>query len=226
MINKNEKNDPGNFLNLKSFHSFAHSMENRRKILQKATELFMRSGIRSVSMDEIANQSGVSKKTIYQYYADKDELVDAVMQEEEKRIQNDTKECFEQSVDAVQEFLLTISRIYVQFSEMNPVVISDMERFHPKAHNRFQKMKYDHLFKVIHKNLQRGIEEGLYREEIDTEVVAKYRIESIMIPFNLSVFPPAKFSLAAVTKELMEHYLFGLATVKGHKLILKYKKSN
>ena len=201
-------------------------MENRRKILQKATELFMRSGIRSVSMDEIANQSGVSKKTIYQYYADKDELVDAVMEEEEKRIKSDLKESFEQSADAVQEFLLTISRIYAQFSQMNPVVISDMERFYPTAHNRFQKMKYDHLFKVIQKNLQRGIEEGLYREEIDTEVIAKYRLESIMIPFNLSVFPPAKFSLAAVTKELMEHYLFGLATLKGHKLILKYKKTN
>ena len=174
-------------------------------------------------MDEIASQSGVSKKTIYQYYADKDELVDAVMEEEEKKVKSDSNECFDQSKDAVEEFLLTISRIYTRFSKMNPVIISDMERFHPKAHSRFQKMKYDHLFKVIQKNLQRGIEEGLYRSEIDTEVIARYRLESIMIPFNLSVYPPAKFSLAAVTKELMEHYLFGLATVKGHKLILKYK---
>jgi AcrR family transcriptional regulator len=199
-------------------------MDTQERILLKATELFMRSGIRSVSMDEIASQSGVSKKTIYQYYADKDELVDAVMQEEEKRVKNDTKDCFEQSGDAVEEFLLTISRIYEQFSQMNPVVISDMERFHPKAHSRFQKMKYDHLFKVIQKNLQRGIAEGLYREEIDAEVITKYRLESIMIPFNLSVYPPAKFSLAAVTKELMVHYLFGLATLKGHKRILKYKE--
>ena len=175
-------------------------------------------------MDEIASQSGVSKKTVYQIYADKDELVDAVMEDEEKRVKKDTQDCFEQSRDAVEEFLLTISRIYAQFSQMNPVVISDMERFHPKAHDRFQKMKYEHLFKVIQKNLQRGIAEGLYREEIDTEVITKYRLESIMIPFNLSVYPPAKFSLAAVTKELMEHYLFGLATIKGHKLILKYKE--
>jgi AcrR family transcriptional regulator len=201
-------------------------MDMQERILLKATELFMRSGIRAVSMDEIASQSGVSKKTIYQYYSDKDELVDAVMQEEEKRVKKDTKECFEESVDAVEEFLLTISRIYLQFSQMNPVVISDMERFHPKAHGRFQKMKYDHLFKVIQKNLQRGIDEGLYREEINTEVITKYRLESIMIPFNLSVYPPAKFSLAAVTKELMEHYLFGLATIKGHKLILKYKNKS
>ena len=201
-------------------------METRIKILQKATELFMRSGIRAVSMDEIANQAGVSKKTIYQYYADKDELVDAVMQEEEKRIHTDSKECLEQSNDAIEEILLTLSRIYTQFSQMNPVVISDMERFHAKAHQRFHKMKYEHLHKVILKNLERGIQEGLYREELNIDMIAKYRLESIMIPFKLDLFPPAKYSLAAVAKELMEHFLFGLATLKGHKLILKYKKTN
>ncbi|MFN9114529.1 MAG: TetR/AcrR family transcriptional regulator [Bacteroidota bacterium] len=199
-------------------------MDTQERILHKARELYMRNGIRAVSMDDIATQSGVSKKTIYQYYADKDELVDAVMQMEEKRIHQDSKECFEQSGDAIEEILLTLSRIYTRFSQMNPMIISDMERFHQKAHNRFQKMKYDHLHRVISTNLKRGIQEGLYREELDVDVITKYRLESIMIPFNLSVYPAASYSLAAVTKELMEHYLFGLATLKGHKLILKYQK--
>lgn len=199
-------------------------METQERILNKARELFMRNGIRGVSMDDIATQSGVSKKTIYQYYADKDELVDAVMQMEEKRVHQDSKECFEQSGDAIEEILLTLSRIYTRFSQMNPMIISDMERFHPKAHNRFQKMKYDHLHKVISTNLKRGIREGLYREELNVDVITKYRLESIMIPFNMSVYPVASYSLAAVTKELMEHYLFGLATLKGHQLILKYQK--
>jgi AcrR family transcriptional regulator len=199
-------------------------MDTQERILHKARELFMRNGIRAVSMDDIATQSGVSKKTIYQYYADKDELVDAVMQIEEQRVQQDSKECFEQSGDAIEEILLTLSRIYTRFSQMNPMIISDMERFHQKAHNRFQKMKYDHLHRVISTNLKRGIQEGLYREEMNVDVITKYRLESIMIPFNLSVYPTASYSLAAVTKELMEHYLFGLATLKGHKLILKYQK--
>lgn len=199
-------------------------MDTQERILHKARELYMRNGIRAVSMDDIATQSGVSKKTIYQYYADKDELVDAVMQMEEIRIHQDSKECFEQSGDAIEEILLTLSRIYTRFSQMNPMIISDMERFHQKAHNRFQKMKYDHLHRVISTNLKRGIQEGLYREELDVDVITKYRLESIMIPFNLSVYPAATYSLAAVTKELMEHYLFGLATLKGHKLILKYQK--
>jgi AcrR family transcriptional regulator len=199
-------------------------METQHKILQKAKELFMRMGIRAVSMDDIATQTGISKKTIYQYYEDKDELVDAVMKEEEESVHRDSKECLALSKNAVEEILLTLSRVYTRFSQMNPLVISDMERFHTKAHLRFQQMKYDHLYNMIQKNIKRGIKEGLYRKELNLEVITKYRLESIMIPFNLKVYPPSKFSLAEVTKELMEHFLIGLSTLKGHELILQYKE--
>jgi len=199
-------------------------LETQIKILQKAKELIMRMGIRSVSMDDIATQTGISKKTIYQYYADKDELVDAVMMEEEKIVHNDAKECLDLSANAIEEILLTLSRVYARFSQMNPVVISDMERFHTKAHERFQKMKYEHLYNVIQNNIKRGISEGLYRKELNLEIIAKYRLESIMIPFNMNLFPPSKFSLAEVTKELMEHFLIGLSTLKGHELIIQYKE--
>jgi AcrR family transcriptional regulator len=200
-------------------------MDTQQRILEKATELFMRSGIRAVSMDEIASQTGISKKTIYQFYKDKDELVDAVMQSEEQSIQQDSKECLEQSENAVEEILLTLSRVYARFSKMNPVIISDMQRFHTKAHNRFQKLKYEHLNNVIQENIQRGIQEGLYRKSLNIEVITKYRLESIMIPFNLNVYPTSEYSLADVAKELMEHFLFGLATIEGHQLILKYKEN-
>jgi AcrR family transcriptional regulator len=199
-------------------------METQQKILQKANELFMRMGIRSVSMDDIATQTGMSKKTIYQYFADKDELVDAVMKLQEESVHCDSKECLELSQNAIEEILLTLSRVYTRFSQMNPLVISDMERFHSKAHGRFQQMKYDHLFNVIQNNIRRGMAEGLYRKELNVEVITKYRLESIMIPFNLHVYPPSKFSLAEVTKELMEHFLVGLSTLKGHELILQYKE--
>jgi AcrR family transcriptional regulator len=199
-------------------------MDTQIKILQKAQELFMRMGIRAVSMDDIATQAGMSKKTIYQYYADKDELVDAVMIEEEKSVHNDSRECFELSNNAIEEILLTLSRVYTRFSQMNPLVLFDMERFHTKAHNRFQKMKYEYLYNVIQTNIKRGMKEGLYRKELNVDVITRYRLESIMIPFNMNVYPPSKFSLAEVTKELMEHFLIGLSTLKGHELILQYKE--
>lgn len=199
-------------------------MDTKDRIQQKATEQFMRLGIRSVSMDDIAGLLGVSKKTIYQYFADKEELVDAVMQLEEERMHLDCTQCANQSNDAIHEIFLMMEQINDQFSQMNPVILFDLEKFHPRVFQRFLNMKNNFLLNIIRNNIQKGIAEGLYRPEINIDVISKYRLESTMLPFNLMLFPPGKYNLAEVTNELMEHFLYGLATLKGHKLILKYKE--
>lgn len=197
-------------------------MEPKIRIKKKAHELFMGLGIRSVSMDDIATQLGMSKKTIYQYYADKDELVNAVMDDEELRMQTDCTSCNVGSKDAIDEVFRNIRLIYEQFSQMNPMVLHDLEKFHPSAFGRFLKMKNEFLYQVIHSNLLRGIAEGLYRPEINVDVLTKYRLESIMLPFNIFVFPPAKYSLAEISREMTVNFLFGLASQKGYELIIKY----
>src|SRR3982074_1681456 len=98
------KKTDGNFGYNKSFHSFVtlnRNMEVKERILTKADELFMQYGIRSVSMDDIATQLGISKKTIYQYFADKDELVDAVVESDVKEMQLDCINCNEEAQDAI-----------------------------------------------------------------------------------------------------------------------------
>ncbi|HMO31488.1 MAG TPA: TetR/AcrR family transcriptional regulator [Lacibacter sp.] len=199
-------------------------METKERILQKATEQFMRLGIRSVSMDDIAGLLGMSKKTIYQLFADKEELVDAVMQLEEQRMHHDCRSCATRSRDAVEEVFLTMEQVNEQFSQMNPVVVYDMEKYHPRVFQRFQHMKNDFLLGIIRDNINRGIREGLYRPELNVDVISKYRLESTMLPFNLTLFPPGRYNLAELSNELAEHFLYGLATLKGHKLIIKYKQ--
>ena len=80
------------------------------------------------------------------------------------------------------------------------------------------------LLEVIRKNMEWGIKEELFRPEINMDVMSKFRLESMMIAFNISVFPPRKYNLVEVTQEIIEHFVYGLATIKGHKLILKYKQ--
>ena len=69
-----------------------------------------------------------------------------------------------------------------------------------------------------------GIRDELYRADLDTDVLSKFRIESMMIPFNVTVFPPGKYNLAETSELIIEHYVYGLATLKGHKLIQKYNE--
>jgi TetR/AcrR family transcriptional regulator, cholesterol catabolism regulator len=198
-------------------------MEIKDRIKSKADELFMRYGIRSVSMDDIAAQLGMSKKTIYQYFSDKDELVDAVVQEDIREIQHDCNTCTADARDAVEEIFITMERIVEQFRNMNPMVIYDLEKFHFRSYKKFMDHKNRFLLEIIRHNLERGITEGLYRPEINIEIMAKFRLESMMAPFNIDLFPPTRYNLADVSREIIIHFLFGVASVKGYQQILKYQ---
>jgi AcrR family transcriptional regulator len=224
---RTEKNHDGNFGNDKSFHSFAPvflTMEVKNRIQAKAHDLFMRYGVRSVSMDDIASQLGMSKKTIYQYFSDKDELVDAVMDDEVSQTHTDCEFCKKNARDAIDEIFLTMEQIHEQFSQLNPMVLYDIEKFHPKAYSKFRAMKDEFLQQVVANNIRRGIKEELYRPDINVETMSRFRVETMMVAFAMAASSPAKYNLATVTQETMEHFLYGLATLKGFKLITKYKE--
>lgn len=205
-------------------HKGDHKMDYKERIQAKADELFMRYGIRSVSMDDIAAQLAMSKKTLYQFFSDKDELVDDVVENVLKKGQQDCVACRLHSKDAVDEIFITMENIAEQFRNMNPMVLYDLEKFHTESFRKFLKHKNEFLLDVISKNIERGIREELFRPEINADILSKFRLESMMIAFNITVFPPRKYNLVEVTQEIIEHYLYGLATLKGHKLILKYKQ--
>jgi TetR/AcrR family transcriptional regulator, cholesterol catabolism regulator len=197
-------------------------MEPKERILIKAEELFMQYGIRSVSMDDIANSLGMSKKTLYQYFTDKDELVEGVVQTHIGKAEGDCTECAQQATDAIDEIFIVMERVVEQFSNMNPMVLYDMEKFHFKSYQRFLQHKNKFLLESIQKNIEWGIKDELYRSDVNIDIMAKYRIESMMIPFNVSVFPPGKYNLATTSELIIENFTYGLATIKGHKLIQKY----
>lgn len=194
------------------------------RIREKAKELFLRYGIRSVSMDDIANQLGMSKKTIYQYFTDKNELVDAVVEDDVLKMQQDCMQCSEKARDAIEEIFLTVDKVVEQLGNMNPMVLYDMEKFHIRAYQRFMEHKNKFLLQIIRHNLEWGVKEGIYRSDIDIDVLSKFRLDSIMIPFNIDLFPPSRYKLVEVTKIIIEHFVFGIASMKGHKLILKYQQ--
>ncbi len=199
-------------------------MTPKDRIQAKASELFLRYGIRSVSMDDIAAHLGISKKTLYAHFDDKDTLVEAVLNDEIKKGKRDCSDCLKNSRNAVEEILMVIEQLAVQFSNMNPVVLNDLEKFYPEAFQKFRMYKNEFLFSMIRKNILRGIAEGLYRKDIHPEIMTKYRLETMLLPFNITVFPPAKFNLVQVTNELLMHFLYGVVSLKGYKLILKYKQ--
>ncbi len=200
------------------------NMELRDRIIAQAKGQFMRLGIRSVSMDDICSQLGISKKTIYQHFKDKDELVDIVLQEEIAVMQNEAIGCCSPSKDAVDEIFNTMQLITKQLANMNPVVLVDLHKYHFASFQQFMEHKNSFLLDMISSNLRRGMAEGYYRNDLQVEILAKYRLESMMLAFNMEIFPTSKFNVAEVSISIIENFLYGLATEEGFKLIEAYKK--
>lgn len=198
--------------------------EHKIRIRDQALQLFIQYGARSVSMDDIAAAVGSSKKTIYQYYHDKDNLVEDAIN---AILINNCKECqsyVKMAENAIHEGFLAIGQTAQLFRNMNPVLMNDLKKYHPKVYKKFTDYKGEFIYQLITDNIKRGIEEGLYREDINVMVLARFRVESIIIPFLPDFYNKVPDRLFEVQEELFYFFLHGMATPKGQKLIERYKK--
>ncbi|MEY3577024.1 MAG: hypothetical protein RL394_607 [Bacteroidota bacterium] len=198
-------------------------MDTKERIIEQARDLFLRLGIRSVSMDDVAGLMGMSKKTLYQHFEDKDELVERVVTCETTRMQDECHNCANSAQNSVEEIFKTMEMVMQHFRNMNPMVLFDLHKFHGKAYAKFMEHKNIFLLDFISTNLKRGVSEGYFRQDIKIDILAKFRLESMMLAFNMEAFPPAKYNVAEVTITLIENFLYGLATESGFKLIEQYK---
>ena len=198
-------------------------MDAKERILVKAHELFHRYGIRSVSMDDIAAPLGMSKKTLYHYYTDKDELVNAVFDEVLRVNKSQCTDCNKRGENVIHEIFLSFDMVQEMLANMNPSVLFDMQKYHPTAFKSFNDFRNNFLYKMIKDNLEKGKEEGLYRDDIDVDILTRFRLHSILLSFDADVFPNNKTNLVYIEQQILEHFLYGLATAKGQKLIQKYK---
>ncbi|MFN5346765.1 MAG: TetR/AcrR family transcriptional regulator [Bacteroidota bacterium] len=199
-------------------------MSNDCRILECAQKLFSRFGLKSVTMDDIAREIGISKKTIYQSYSDKDKLVHAYLEREKAEQITMMEEITKSSKNAVEEILNAMQFMGKTFSRINPNLFYDMNKYHHESWNLFKAFKEDYLMKYVIRNLEKGKEEGLYRADINNKTLARLRLEQIEMAMNPSIFPPDKFNHVDVQIQLLDHFLHGIATLKGHKLINKYRQ--
>ncbi|HRN57732.1 MAG TPA: TetR/AcrR family transcriptional regulator, partial [Agriterribacter sp.] len=197
-------------------------MEIQERIAQKAHDLFLRYGIRSISMDEIASQLGISKKTIYQFYADKDALVNSAI---DIVISGNVHECCiyrEKSENPVHEILVAMEIVQEMLATMNPTIMYDLQKYHPAAFKKITDHKNEFLYELIKENLEQGIAAQLYRPEINTEIMSRFRLAAVFMMFSPDFYPPGKDNLGAIIEEITIHFIYGIATAKGQKLLQKY----
>ena len=197
-------------------------MDNKDKILLGAEELFFKFGIKSMTMDDIAKHLGMSKKTIYQIFEDKDALVNSLVNSHIKKNESQMIGYAGTSKNAIQEILFALKHMAEMFAKTNPLLFHDMQKYHIIAWNDFKSFKEGCMTKIVVDNLKRGIAEGLYREDISVKIMARLRIEEVEMTFNPYIFPPTQYSMVEVAEQLMKHFLLGICTLKGHRMVNKH----
>jgi AcrR family transcriptional regulator len=199
-------------------------METQIRILTKSHELFMLYGIRSVSMDEIANHLGMSKKTIYQYFKDKDALVEGVINIEIEMHQDEFSKYAAISDNAIHEIFLTLDTVEEMLKHMNPSVMFDLQKYHSTAFEKFRTHKNTFFYEIIKANIERGKQEGLFRADIDIDVLTRYRLANMLLMFDFEHFPSNKFTPIQIISETTDNFLHGMSTQAGLKAIEVYKQ--
>jgi AcrR family transcriptional regulator len=197
-------------------------MEVREKIISGAQKMFMRNGIRNITMDAIAAQLGISKRTIYEKFEDKDELLLCCL-ELAIAEQRSTGETLLNSSENVIEALIKILKHNIQvLKTINPAFFQDVKKHYPLLSKRtIESNDKQNMAKFI-ELLKRGIKEQVFRDTINVEIVARLLFEQFKIMNNAEVFPSDKFSKAEVFENLVINFLRGIATEKGWILIEKY----
>ena len=198
-------------------------MEVRDKIIEKATELMMQYGIRTVTMDDISRDLGISKKTIYQYFRDKKEMVNTIaeihLDMEKQRFEQTEKD----SVDSVHELILISQCLRESMKDMKMNVLNDLQKFYPEAWGMYETFKRDTMMCSITRVILKGQNEGYFRPELDAHLMAIIRMEQVQaFILNPHLYPKEKYTLADVQVQLFDHFVHGLFTIEGHQLFNQY----
>jgi AcrR family transcriptional regulator len=201
-------------------------IDTRDRIIAGAFELFSRFGIKSVTMDDIAKHLSISKKTIYQFFKDKDEVVHTLL---ENKIKIDCAEFEEVSASApnvVEEVFGHMKKLHKMLTNANPNMFYDLRKHHPRSWELVSRFRHDIVLAMVEKALEKGKRDGFVRSDVNSKILARLRVEQIEMGFNPAVFPPDKYQILDVQIAMVEHFLYGVCTLKGHKHINKLKEIN
>lgn len=189
--------------------------EKEIELYQNVGLLFIRLGIKSLTMSNIAKELRISKKTLYKFVKDKADLVNKVMQ-----LQCSAEECLvegfaKNAKNAIDEILTISKYVSAQLQQVNPSLHHDLANYYPEAFKTFGDHKEHVICAFVEKNMERGIKEGIFRENLNPKIIAKLHVHKIDALFDPDIFPPSEISFQEAHTEMMKYHIRGIANEKG-----------
>lgn len=190
-----------------------------KEIVIKVRELYRKYGIRSVSMDDVAKELGISKKTLYQYVKDKNDLVEKALISEIEFKRHVIDEILEKDVSAIEQLFMISRSMNTFLKETNPATNFDLKKYYPELWKKYHGKKLEGMYETVVQNIKKGKSEGIYRTDINEQIIGKLHVSRLDNAMENEFFTLNEFTSPEFFKELFEYHIRGIANAKGIKIL-------
>lgn len=189
------------------------------KIIQKSVDLFLNLGFKSVTMDDIANEMGISKKTIYQHFENKTKLVEATTLHVLENISHGIDCICELDKNPIEEIYEIKRFVMLNLKDEKSSPQYQLQKYYPKIFASLRRKQFDKMLGCVTRNIERGVSQGLYRDSINIEFISRLYFNSMISLKDQDVFPRANFSMPVLMDQYLEYHLRGICSPKGIKTL-------
>ncbi len=191
--------------------------EELKNILTKVFNLYQKYGIKSITMDDVAKELGMSKKTLYTYVKDKRELVEKISEMKMQLSIEHQKYLKESNLNAIEELLFIYRFLNEQLKNHNPSMIFDLKKYYPDVFKKMHETRRKIIYEGMLHNMIKGQKEGFYRTDFNCEIIAKLHVFRAENMIDNDIFSQSDFQTADIFKEMFKYHLRGIANEKGIK---------
>ena len=198
----------------------------RENIIQKSAELFLTLGFKSVTMDDIANEMGISKKTIYVHFENKTKLVEAVTFSLFENICDGIDCICEASHNPIEELydIKMYVMNYLKNEKTSPQY--QLKKYYPQIYQRLHVKQFEKMHESVKESIQNGVNTGLFRPNIDVDFISRMYFNGMSGIKDESIFPQSKFTMDYLMESYLEYHLRAIVTDNGFQILNKFITSN
>jgi len=198
----------------------------KQKILNTSNELFLTLGFKSVTMDDIANKMGISKKTIYTFYNTKSDLVKACVMDVFDQVCLGIDHICLLNNNPIDELFKIKEFVLHQLKNENSSPIFQLKKYYPKFHHELQKKQFEVMHDCVQENLRKGINNGYFRKNIDIDFISRIYFSGVTAIKDIELFPKGKNNMKELMNDYLIYHIHSIATEKGLKKLKQIIKTN
>lgn len=189
--------------------------ERFSRILSESKKLFLKYGIRNISMDDICRELGISKKTLYQYVENKADLIQKGLQKLLESSEARMKEGENKGQNAIEQLLEQSRCAFTSMKDFNPSSIFELQKYYPEIYREFLSENKKLIYSSMIRNISKGIEEGLYRSDLDTNLIATLYLQQLEVLNNPDTFQSGEFRMDEMFRAIFDSHIRAIANARG-----------